>query len=577
MLLVVLVAAIAQKQAVEVVRRLSRHCLCVQNLVSEVLCRLSTVDDDVIHYLGRHFCPQMQQQPQVAASHPLGGGAPPVPAAGGAPMAPGPPPPAAPVASASAVELFLGRSLHWRKPTDASVPQSAAGLAQLAAAGAWVALARLADRLAPTAEPAHALQIRFQKVTALLRVRNYRAAADELAALGDLDAPAYSFEAHPTLYPGQRGESSRAMLSLAGCLRWRAARSRCRCRSPSYRAARAWPRRCTDQRASRAHGQASARGTHAPPTLPATTAPDQPAAGSMVPFGLRIVAAQAGHPAHGEGLSRAAAAAATAAPDSSSRALNALLLLVDRCAAAAAAAVSGSAPAPAGSPPPGQPAHAGVHPSSNPNSLALEANGRAAAIALANLYIQRREYHLAIAQLEALAASTAPGCARAKVPAGEPPAAGGVGGADGVGGRAQPAGEEGDVLTEPLSLLGRLQLQVCAACSLEPPRTTKLAAPLPSGMAPAKAATAVCLGCVLCPFAATYALACLCLSARASVGHSLPGGQPRGRRGCLQPTRTCPSKRQRRCERWRRRRRRGRRACSSASQSRPSRYGPRRL
>lgn len=148
-------------------------------------------------------------QPQLAASHPLGGDQPP-PSAGGAALPPLPPLPAAPLATASAVELFLGRSLHWRKPTDASVPQSAAGLAQLVAAGAWHSVPRLADRLVPTADPALALQLHLQKATALLRVRNARAAADELGALGDLDGPSYCYEAHPALYPGQRGEAGRS-------------------------------------------------------------------------------------------------------------------------------------------------------------------------------------------------------------------------------------------------------------------------------------------------------------------------------------------------------------------------------
>lgn len=40
---------------------------------------------------------------------------------------------------------------------------------------------------------------------ALMKLQNYRAAADELAAFGDLDSPQYRYENHSSLYPGKSG------------------------------------------------------------------------------------------------------------------------------------------------------------------------------------------------------------------------------------------------------------------------------------------------------------------------------------------------------------------------------------
>lgn len=137
----------------------------------------------------------------TGGAHPLGGGA----GDEAVRALPPPPAPAPALATGNAVELFLGQALHWRKPTDASVAQSLDGIAELASCGAWHAVAKLAERLLPTAHPELALALRQHRITALLRVRNYRAASDELAALGDLDAPALSYEAHAELYPGRHG------------------------------------------------------------------------------------------------------------------------------------------------------------------------------------------------------------------------------------------------------------------------------------------------------------------------------------------------------------------------------------
>ncbi|KAJ1627656.1 hypothetical protein T492DRAFT_1023152 [Pavlovales sp. CCMP2436] len=275
----------------------------------------------------------------MASQHPLGlpqGAAPPAgkvgsnleaspPGALGAhPLGTPPQPPVA----ASAVEQFIRRPLNITHPTASTVAQSSVGLAQLAAAGSLKACAKLADRLLPAASPADALVIRWHKINALLRLRTYRVAADELAALGDLDAPIYSYEAHGALYPGQRG--------------------------------------------------------------------------SMVPFSLYLLRAQMPHYLN-----------------DSTNALDALLALNAKCAAAAHAASARDEP-----------------PSVRaPNSFAHAPNCRAARIALANLYIARRDWQLAIAELESLAAG-ASGAA-----------------ADG------PAGA-GSALDDALSLLGRMHLQV---------------------------------------------------------------------------------------------------------------------
>jgi hypothetical protein len=53
---------------------------------------------------------------------------------------------------------------------------------------------------------------------ALMKLRSYGAAADELAALGDLDSPHYQYEQHPLLYPGKSGQHSFKMkLCFSSC------------------------------------------------------------------------------------------------------------------------------------------------------------------------------------------------------------------------------------------------------------------------------------------------------------------------------------------------------------------------
>ena len=49
------------------------------------------------------------------------------------------------------------------------------------------------------------LSMRAYHVLALMKLRQYGAAAEELALLGSLNAPHYRYEAHPGMYPGQRG------------------------------------------------------------------------------------------------------------------------------------------------------------------------------------------------------------------------------------------------------------------------------------------------------------------------------------------------------------------------------------
>lgn len=49
------------------------------------------------------------------------------------------------------------------------------------------------------------LAMRAYHVLALMKLRQYGAAAEELALLGSLNAPHYRYEAHPGMYPGQKG------------------------------------------------------------------------------------------------------------------------------------------------------------------------------------------------------------------------------------------------------------------------------------------------------------------------------------------------------------------------------------
>lgn len=79
------------------------------------------------------------------------------------------------------------------------------GLDTLATSGAWHATIKLADRLVGSAQPHHRLLIRLYKMVALLKVRQFRVAVEEMASMGDAEAEEYQFERHAELYPDRTG------------------------------------------------------------------------------------------------------------------------------------------------------------------------------------------------------------------------------------------------------------------------------------------------------------------------------------------------------------------------------------
>lgn len=51
-------------------------------------------------------------------------------------------------------------------------------------------------------------------VLALMKLRNYVAAQDELLTLGDLNSPKFRFETHPNFYPSKSGGSHCHLLQI---------------------------------------------------------------------------------------------------------------------------------------------------------------------------------------------------------------------------------------------------------------------------------------------------------------------------------------------------------------------------
>ncbi|XP_024356584.1 uncharacterized protein [Physcomitrium patens] len=90
-------------------------------------------------------------------------------------------------------------------------------LRKLARQGAWRALldkVRGAKKLGVLTTPLDELNYATYHLLALMKLRSYGAAADELAAVGDLDAAQYRYEEYPSVYPDKSG----SMVPFA--LRW---------------------------------------------------------------------------------------------------------------------------------------------------------------------------------------------------------------------------------------------------------------------------------------------------------------------------------------------------------------------
>lgn len=90
-------------------------------------------------------------------------------------------------------------------------------LRKLARQGAWRALVdkvKGAKKQGVLTTPVDELNYATYHLLALIKLRNYGAAASELAAVGDLDATQYCYEEYPSVYPGKSG----SMVPFA--LRW---------------------------------------------------------------------------------------------------------------------------------------------------------------------------------------------------------------------------------------------------------------------------------------------------------------------------------------------------------------------
>lgn len=67
---------------------------------------------------------------------------------------------------------------------------------------------KAAKKRGALATPDEELTYGTYHLLALMKLRSFGAAADELAALGDLDSPNYQYDQYPSLYPGKSGQLS---------------------------------------------------------------------------------------------------------------------------------------------------------------------------------------------------------------------------------------------------------------------------------------------------------------------------------------------------------------------------------
>lgn len=81
--------------------------------------------------------------------------------------------------------------------------------------GSWKLLierVKEAQRQGLLASPDQEIAYGTYHLVALMKLQEFRAAAQEIAAFGDLDAPQYRFENHPDLYPEKSGTQLLATL-----------------------------------------------------------------------------------------------------------------------------------------------------------------------------------------------------------------------------------------------------------------------------------------------------------------------------------------------------------------------------
>ncbi|CAI7775739.1 unnamed protein product [Closterium sp. NIES-54] len=109
--------------------------------------------------------------------------------------------------SSSSSSAFAARSsppVSFRRMSSLDVKTSLDGLAVLARQGSWRAIVDKVVEGYKLAGLVQQLALRGYHVLALMKLRMYGAAAEELTLLGNLDSPQYRYEAHPGMYPGRK-------------------------------------------------------------------------------------------------------------------------------------------------------------------------------------------------------------------------------------------------------------------------------------------------------------------------------------------------------------------------------------
>ncbi|GAQ88369.1 hypothetical protein KFL_004220080 [Klebsormidium nitens] len=93
----------------------------------------------------------------------------------------------------------------FRRRAIGEVPGSLEGVAQLAREGAWRSILVKFKERAEAGPPAEQLVWQTWNVLALVKLRMYGAAADELRSIGDISSPRFRYEEHPGEYPERSG------------------------------------------------------------------------------------------------------------------------------------------------------------------------------------------------------------------------------------------------------------------------------------------------------------------------------------------------------------------------------------
>eukprot|EP00698_Gefionella_okellyi_P019525 TRINITY_DN5990_c0_g1_i1.p1 TRINITY_DN5990_c0_g1~~TRINITY_DN5990_c0_g1_i1.p1 ORF type:complete len:418 (+),score=83.92 TRINITY_DN5990_c0_g1_i1:150-1403(+) len=109
---------------------------------------------------------------------------------------------------ASEVAQFLrGSTVQPRKRmTINEVQPTIQGLHSLLQHGEWPSVAALAEQcFTQSVLPHVALEIRLAKLFALVKLKRFKSADRELAAIGDLDSASYLFESYPDVYGDRKG------------------------------------------------------------------------------------------------------------------------------------------------------------------------------------------------------------------------------------------------------------------------------------------------------------------------------------------------------------------------------------